>query len=571
MLFDRLTGGLRNLDYEEICLWRELVILVRDAQWQTVASRIVSLHSTIEENRFAIKFCAETMWPSIRFEWQATILGDENGTIDYRFTGEAKSSFQANRIGFCLMHPAEHCAGQAIRQHRVDGQTIDGYFPKWIEPQIVGCYSICKLRALEHEFTSNDSDSTEVNSQCSGSDKLNRPGWARAEFDGEVFETEDQRNWSDASFKTYCTPLEKPFPVSFAIGDHREQRVRLSFMPPRKESSIAKSILQPSVSTFAPQKYPFAERKATMVPSRAEVLEDELISNNIHSPEFGLVLCAAGSRFPEQDRNALCQVCELLAVDTLRYDLVLPSLVEHQLAVLDYLPKLVETVTQAGCKLELALQLPWRGEVLWRPLGERLVDFADAIGRLLVYRGGVPTTRREDLQSLRLVAPAVAFPIGGGSDAHFCELNRDQALGLLPFEEMDFVAWSLCPMVHADDDLTLMENVQSLPAMLSTARQFSSNKPLIVTPISLKPRFNAVASHNELSTFAKPESDRRQVYEVTATWSRRVLQQLSAGDVASVTWFEVFGERGIAHSPDSDHLSPSLFPVGKEFRNRAKY
>ena len=26
-------------------------------------------------------------------------------------------------------------------------------------------------------------------------------------FGGEIFEMEDQRNWSDASYKTYCVPL----------------------------------------------------------------------------------------------------------------------------------------------------------------------------------------------------------------------------------------------------------------------------------------------------------------------------------------------------------------------------
>ena len=32
-------------------------------------------------------------------------------------------------------------------------------------------------------------------------------------FNGETFEMEDQRNWTDASFKTYCTPLSLPYPI----------------------------------------------------------------------------------------------------------------------------------------------------------------------------------------------------------------------------------------------------------------------------------------------------------------------------------------------------------------------
>ena len=38
-------------------------------------------------------------------------------------------------------------------------------------------------------------------------------------MEGETFETEDQRNWSDASFKTYGTPLHLPYPVEVAGGD----------------------------------------------------------------------------------------------------------------------------------------------------------------------------------------------------------------------------------------------------------------------------------------------------------------------------------------------------------------
>ena len=32
--------------------------------------------------------------------------------------------------------------------------------------------------------------------------------WYILHYEGDIFETEDQRNWSDASYKTFCTPLE---------------------------------------------------------------------------------------------------------------------------------------------------------------------------------------------------------------------------------------------------------------------------------------------------------------------------------------------------------------------------
>jgi len=45
------------------------------------------------------------------------------------------------------------------------------------------------------------------------------------EFEGEVFETEDQRNWSDGSFKTYCRPLDRGFPYELGEGQEIRQAI----------------------------------------------------------------------------------------------------------------------------------------------------------------------------------------------------------------------------------------------------------------------------------------------------------------------------------------------------------
>ena len=50
------------------------------------------------------------------------------------------------------------------------------------------------------------------------------------EMEGDAFEMEDQRNWADASFKTYIRPLSKPRPYVIAKGrkgspaDHRHDQ-----------------------------------------------------------------------------------------------------------------------------------------------------------------------------------------------------------------------------------------------------------------------------------------------------------------------------------------------------------
>src|SRR5205814_1216503 len=44
-------------------------------------------------------------------------------------------------------------------------------------------------------------------------------------FEGDRFDMEDQRNWTDASYKTFCTPLRQPYPVQLEAGHRVRQRV----------------------------------------------------------------------------------------------------------------------------------------------------------------------------------------------------------------------------------------------------------------------------------------------------------------------------------------------------------
>ena len=46
---------------------------------------------------------------------------------------------------------------------------------------------------------------------------------------GDTFEMEDQRNWTDASYKTYVRPLGLPYPYTLNAGETIEQAVELRF------------------------------------------------------------------------------------------------------------------------------------------------------------------------------------------------------------------------------------------------------------------------------------------------------------------------------------------------------
>ena len=119
--------------------------------------------------------------------------------------GVARSTFWRNRIGFCVLHPASLAGSPAEVQH-VDGTIERTVFPtEFISDRQVQPF--VELRRIAHEIT---------------------PGrWAEVEFSGNVFETEDQRNWSDASFKTFCTPLRLPYPVEVRQGTKISQSISI--------------------------------------------------------------------------------------------------------------------------------------------------------------------------------------------------------------------------------------------------------------------------------------------------------------------------------------------------------
>jgi hypothetical protein len=50
-------------------------------------------------------------------------------------------------------------------------------------------------------------------------------------MEGGAWETEDHRNWIDASFKTYFRPLALPWPYTVPAGETIAQRVSLTFAP----------------------------------------------------------------------------------------------------------------------------------------------------------------------------------------------------------------------------------------------------------------------------------------------------------------------------------------------------
>jgi hypothetical protein len=107
--------------------------------------------------------------------------------------------------------------------------------------------------------------------------------------------------------------------------------------------------------------------------------------------------------------------------------------------------------------------------------------------------------------------------------------------------------------VHTFDDLSLVETLEAQPITVESALQFC-DRDLIVSPITLRPRFNPNATNpakqsEDLSSAADP----RQSTLFCATWTVGSLARFLPLDrVESLTFYETSGPRG--HSAES-HLA----------------
>jgi hypothetical protein len=125
----------------------------------------------------------------------------------------AAAAYRYNRIGFCVLHPAT-AAGRPYRATTAEGQ-MDGMLPTFIAPQSIvdgveiALFPACSTLAIDLE----DATVTTV-------------------FEGDLFEMEDQRNWTDGSFKTYCTPIALGYPHSARARQVLRQRVDVSVSTP---------------------------------------------------------------------------------------------------------------------------------------------------------------------------------------------------------------------------------------------------------------------------------------------------------------------------------------------------
>jgi len=198
------TGNLRHIRYHGHEMIRAVSFVVRDKNWGTYAPQIVHLEFHEEPEAFRVSYEATVRKNEQELRYSAAIEGKSDGSLRFSGKGTAISDFVTNRTGFVVLHPIEGVAGAACTIEHVDGTIEETRFPLLIDP----VQPMTALRAITHEFL---------------------PGLkVNCRMEGDTFEMEDQRNWTDASYKTYVRPLALPWPYVITKGEEIDQTVTLT-------------------------------------------------------------------------------------------------------------------------------------------------------------------------------------------------------------------------------------------------------------------------------------------------------------------------------------------------------
>jgi hypothetical protein len=507
-------GDLRYVRYGDVEILRRVYVALRDVNWRTPAMTVSDLKVERGPYTFKVTYKGRFRQREIDFLARVWIEGAEDGTVRFELDGEPLTTFQRNRIGICVLHAVESSGGRPFQARRVYGGLEFGTFPKEISPH----QPVRELGTLSHEIL---------------------PGLtASVRFEGDIFEMEDQRNWTDASFKTYSTPLRLPFPVTVEPGDTVRQAISLTLM--------ATGMLLP------PRPWPPA--------LRFEVGREAVGT----LPEIGLQ-CA-----PDDGSLSLVERERLRALNLahLRVDLD-----PRNLAYSSRLRQAAGDAEALGVPLEIALHLAPGAEGELGTLERLLRMIRPPVKRWLVFDRTAAATTADVGRALlsrarallRDLAPDAA--IVSGTNAYFAELNR----GRPPLDLLDGVAYSISPQVHAFDDSSMMETLVGQTWTVESARRFVGSQPLHIGPVTLRPRSNVVA------TAAEPEPlpgerastiDPRQTSLLGAAWTLGSLAALAVSGVSSVTYYETLGWRGVLEralgAPNPERfpsLPGSAFPL----------
>lgn len=469
----RRGDELADLTYDGRRVLRSIRAVVRDRDWNTAAWIVGD--PVADDGMLRLPLRSSGHGSDVRGEVMVSVTGD---TLSVVFDAVSHTAFATNRTGLVVLHPPQ-AAGAPLRVEHPDGSVSETVFPREISAHqpVFDIAGLCWL-----------GDGAEVS----------------VTFTGDVFEMEDQRNWTDASYKTYSRPLALPFPYDLAAGERVVQRVDVR------------------VRTVAADGEATASEVIALAPAGA-------------FPAVGV----SASTAPDPEPAGLSRVGSSLLVEL---DLDTPT-------------------WRAALRRAAGRGLPLDVRVVPRAPDPRLLAAFAAevraldVRRVAVFHPVFHVSEASFVAALRtaLTGAGVDVPVAGGSRAHFTELNRER--GRMP-AGLDALAVTLTPLFHSLSGAQLRESVAMQRLVAQQTVAYAGEIPVLIGPVSLRPRFNDVATGAQTAptrddlaegygaAFTGTVDDRQTSPELAA-WTIASAAALAVPGVAELTFFEEWGPRGI--------------------------
>ncbi len=495
--------------------------LIRDKDWGTATPAISNLRIDQRSDSFSVSFHAEIRIESQQLSYDARIEGTKDGNLEFTGAALPKTDFLTARTGFVVLHPLKGVAGFPVDIEHVDGRKVRSKFPDLVNP----IQPVLDIRSLTHEVL---------------------PGMkATVLMEGDTFEMEDHRNWTDASVKTYVRPLVRPWPYTLKSGEEVKQSIKVTLsgsVPGGGKTEAGKGI---EIKLGAVTRDSLPPVGLGVPAEEIEHAIAQLGLLKLAAPRF--LICHIDPR----RKHGLKELYgyRVLSEET-GTEVALEAVVESVDEFRKELTQLADMVRQSGIKLSSIAVVP--------------------VGDLKSVLPGGPRPPAPKLEDL-YAAAREAFPgirLGGGMFSFFTELNRKHP----PAKLLDFVVNTTCPIVHAADDRSVMETLEALPYQVTTARSFIGKTVYRIGPSGIGCRDNPHGAtwtpnpDNVRVCLTKLEPRQRGLF--AAAWTLGYVATFARTGIEAIAMGAPTGPLGIIYrkaehkQPWYDQLSgPAVFPA----------
>lgn len=490
-------GHLRHLHVDGIEVIRDVAFLVRDRDWGTV---------TAQSDGVRIQRTAE--W--LHVSWQARYDMDGQVTavialdltadgMDLTATAHSRGEVWTNRTGITVLHPIIGVAGAPVAVDHPDGRRTMGRFPDLIDPW----QPFMDIAALTHRAG---------------------PWNVTFHMSGDVFEMEDQRQWGDASFKTYNRPLALPWPYRLSEAEPVVQSVSIRWH--RQSGEQPAAVKMQGVPN---PRFPQTALLVTAAQARRAASAPRMLQRI--APQRLLCHVDAGTGPIDDDLRAYAALQALCS--GIAYDLELIAACPPESDLDNEFAAYAAAVKRSGLRASSVMVVPQvdRSSV---PPGS---DWPDCPALADIYAAA------------RLAFPGL--PLGGGSATFFPELNRKRP----PVGQLDFIAHGLCPIVHAADDIAVMETLQAVPQILTSGTAIAAGAAYRLGPSTLAMRHNPYGARTipnpDRLRLCMADDDPRQDGAFAAAWTCGLAVAIAQAGLEVWTPAELYGPRGLIDDTDS--------------------